>query len=73
MEGLAWNYKDQWCLDSQIIFDELGFAWDVELRPGKAKSGAGAAEQIRRAFAGYRHADEKYLSGDAAYCNQAYN
>lgn len=70
MEGLAYNYKDLWCLDSQVIFDELGFCWDLELRPGNAKSGAGAAEQIRRAFVGYKFKDEKYLSGDSAYCYQ---
>jgi hypothetical protein len=70
MEGLAYNYKDEWCLDSQVIFDELGLAWDMELRSGNSKSGTGAGAQIRRAFAAYKFSDEKYLSGDAAYCNQ---
>ena len=70
MEGLAYNYKDEWCLDSQVIFDELGFCWDMELRPGNTKSGVGAGAQIRRAFGSYKFRDEKYLSGDAAYCNQ---
>ncbi len=70
MEGLAYNYKDEWCLDSQVIFDELGFAWDMELRPGNTKSGVGAGAQITRAFSGYKFADEKYLSADAAFCNQ---
>lgn len=70
MEGLAYNYKDEWCLDSQVIFDELGFCWDMELRPGNTKSGVGAGAQIRRAFSAYKFKDEKYLSGDAAYCNQ---
>jgi hypothetical protein len=70
MEGLNYNYKDEWCLDSQVIFDELGMAWDMDLRPGNTKSGVGAADQIRRAFAAYKFRDEKYLSGDAAYCHQ---
>ena len=70
MEGLAYNYKDEWGLDSQVIFDELGFAWNMELRPGNSKSGDGAPEQIKRAFSGYKFTDEKYLSGDAAYCFQ---
>lgn len=70
MEGLAYNYKEQWCLDSQIIFDELGFAWDVELRPGNTQSGDGAVNQIKRAFRSYKFNDEKYLSGDSAYCRQ---
>lgn len=70
MEGLAYNYKDEWCLDSQVIFDELGFCWDMELRSGNTKSGHGASEQIRRAFSHYKFKDEKYLSGDSAYCFQ---
>lgn len=70
MEGLAYNYKDMWCLDSQVIFDELGLCWDIDLRSGNTKSGVGASEQIRRAFSSYGFKEEKYLSGDAAYCNQ---
>lgn len=70
MQGLAYNYKDEWCLDSQVIFDELGFCWDFELRAGNTKSGVGAGAQIKRAFQDYKFNDEKYLSGDAAYCNQ---
>lgn len=70
IEGVAWNYKDQWCLDSQLIFDELGFCWDMELRSGNTKSGVGATEQIKRVFRKYKFNDEKYLSADSAYCNQ---
>lgn len=70
MEGLAYNYKQEWCLDTQVIFDELGFCWDFELRPGNTKSGVGASEQVRRAFSSYKFNDEKYLSGDSAYCHQ---
>lgn len=70
MEGLAYNYKDEWGLDSQVVYDELGFCWSFELRSGNTKSGDGASEQIRRAFANYKFTDEKYLSADAAYCNQ---
>lgn len=68
MEGLAYNYKDEWCLDSQVIFDELGFCWDLELRSGNTKSGVGAVEQIRRAFSSFKFHEEKYLSADSAYC-----
>ena len=68
MEGVAWNYKNEWCLDSQVIFDELGMGWDMELRPGNSKSGTGAGEQIRRVAASYKFEDEKYVSGDSAFC-----
>jgi hypothetical protein len=70
MEGLAYNYKDEWGLESQVIFDELGFCWDMELRSGNTKSGVGASEQLRRSFSAYKFEDEKYLSADSAYCNQ---
>ena len=70
MEGLAYNYKNEWCLDSQVIFDELGLCWDFILRPGNTASGTSAVEQVRRVFQGYKFRDEKYLSGDSAYCEQ---
>jgi hypothetical protein len=55
---------------SQIIYDELGLCWIFQLRPGNTKSGVGAPEQIAKAFSSYKFSDEKYLSVDAAYCNQ---
>lgn len=70
MEGLAYNYKNEWCLDSQVVFDELGLCWDFILRPGNAASGTGAVDQVKRAFQNYKFRDEKYLSGDSAYCEQ---
>jgi hypothetical protein len=33
MEGLAWNYKKEWCLDSIIAFDEVGLCHGMKLRP----------------------------------------
>lgn len=70
MQGLAWNYKDMWCLDSQSIFDELGICFGMQLRSGNTKSGVGAEELIRSALKDYEFSDEKYLSADSAYCNQ---
>lgn len=70
MEGVAWNYKNEWCLDSQVIFDELGLSAGMQLRSGNTKSGVGAGELIEQAFSPYGFTDEKWLSGDAAYCNQ---
>lgn len=70
MEGLAWNYQNKWCLDSQVIFDELGLNYGLQLRPGNTKSGVGARELIENAFCIWEKTDEKYLSADSAYCNQ---
>ena len=30
MEGLAWNYKSEWCLDSLVTFDEVGLAHGMD-------------------------------------------
>jgi hypothetical protein len=70
MEGVAWNYKDKWCLDSQIVFDELGFNYGMQLRSGNTKSGVDARALIENAFSPWGKEDEKYLSADAAYCYQ---
>lgn len=68
MEGLEINYKGMWCLDSQVTFDELGFAHGVQLRPGATKSGVKAGELLASAFKGLKFQDEKYARGDSAYC-----
>lgn len=70
MEGLAWNYEGKWCLDSQVCFDEMGFCHNVDLRPGNTKSGVGAKAQLERCFRGMKFKEEKYTSGDSAYCYQ---
>ncbi len=70
MEGLAWNYQDRWCLDSQVIFDEMGLCYGFELRPGNTKSGSDGVEMIKRAFSNWGKDEEKYLSADSAYCHQ---
>jgi len=70
MEGLSYNYKDMWCLDTQSIFDREGFCHGMQLREGSAKSGRDAEKLIKQAFKKYKHSDLKYLSADSAYCNQ---
>jgi len=70
MEGLAWNYDNLWCLDSQVVFDELGLCSNLDLRSGNTKSGVGAVEQMESVFKNYSYQDEKYFRADAAYCNQ---
>jgi hypothetical protein len=52
MEGLAWNYKGNWALDSQVAFDELGLCHGVELRPGNTKPGSQAVSLIEQCFSG---------------------
>lgn len=74
IEGVAWNFKNRWCLDSQVAFDQMGFCHGLQLREGSTKSGVGASElldgaiadgkkQIRRKLEG-----KVFVRGDSAYC-----
>jgi hypothetical protein len=70
MEGLAYNYDGKWGLDSQVVYDEIGLSYGFELRPGDVGNNVGSAVMIEQTFQGKSFRDEKYLSGDSAYCNQ---
>lgn len=70
IEGVAMNYKEEWCLDSLEAYDELGLCHDFELRSGNTFSSVNADKQIDRVFGDLKFTDEKYYSGDSAFCNQ---
>lgn len=70
MEGLAYNYEGKWGLDSQVVFDELGLSYGFQLRPGDVGNNVDSSELIKQTFRGKKFHDEKFLSGDSAYCNQ---
>ena len=50
MEGVAWNYENKWCLNSQVVFDELGLNYGMQLRAGNTGNSVGARELIDSAF-----------------------
>lgn len=68
MEGLAWNYKNQWCLDSLNAYDQYGLSYGFHLRPGNTFSGNDAEWMIGNIFkvCGYQ---DKYFRADSAYGN----
>jgi hypothetical protein len=70
MEGLAWNYKQEWCLDSLVTFDEAGLAHSMQLRPGNTFSSDGASLQLEEITSGLTFKDEKYFRADSAFCNE---
>ena len=76
MEGLAWNYKDEWCLDSQVAFNQMGLCHGMQLRPGNTKSGIDAATLIRQSFTDgkiqihRKYKQQDFFRADSAYCNQ---
>lgn len=67
MEGVGWNYKDHWCLDTQNAFDQFGFCYGWSLRAGGTHSSKGAVEMIESIFRNVRHTGEKYYLADSAY------
>jgi hypothetical protein len=71
IEGLAYNYKNEWCLDSLVAFDDLGLCYGMELRPGNTFSSVGASEMLNRIFAHVKGGKKKgYFRGDSAFCNE---
>jgi hypothetical protein len=69
MEGVEWNFKHKWCLDSLAAWDELGFCHGMELRPGSTFSSQGAPDLIAQVFSHLKHGDRKFLRGDSAFHN----
>jgi hypothetical protein len=70
MQGVEFNYKNQWCLDTLSAWDELGFCHGMELRPGSTFSSVGAPGLIAQVFSHLKHGQSKYLRGDSAFHNK---
>jgi hypothetical protein len=71
IEGVEINYKGEWALDSLDAFDELGFCYGFQLRPGATFSSVGAEDEITRIFNHLRDFKEKLYRADSAFCNEA--
>lgn len=77
IEGVWWNYKKEWSLESQSAFSNLGFCHHVWLRPGNTKSGTDADTMIRNIFEDSRsqalrkRIGQDFTRMDSAFCNQA--
>lgn len=69
MEGLEFDYKNNWGLNSQNAYDQYGFSYGFDLRPGATYSGNGAGSMIRNIFNKIPANMKKFLRGDSAYCN----
>ncbi len=69
MEGVDWSYKNVRGLDSQNAFDEYGFSYGFDLRPGNTYSGNGAVEMIGKIFRAIPENLKRYFRADSAYSN----
>ena len=76
IEGLAWNYKHEWSLETQVAFSSLGFCHGLQMRPGNTKSGTDAAGFIEKIFQDSRtqllrkREGKDFFRADSAYCHQ---
>jgi hypothetical protein len=76
IEGVAWNYKNEWSIETQVSFNSLGFCHGLQMRPGNTKSGTDAAPMIEKLFLDSRTQRVRRLEGkdffraDSAYCYQ---
>lgn len=71
MEGVAWNYKNYWCLDSQNAYDQYGFSYLFHLRPGNTHSGKDSELWIRKVFSKVPNNYTRYFRADSAYGKHA--
>jgi hypothetical protein len=76
IEGVWWNYKNEWSLESQIAFNSLGFCHQLWVRPGNTKSGTDADVTIKNIYSPSIPQLERkrkgldYVRMDSAFCNQ---
>lgn len=76
IEGVTWNYKNEWSIETQVSFNSFGFCHGLQMRPGNTKSGTDASSQIEKLFQDYRTQRvrkleaQDFFRADSAYCNQ---
>lgn len=78
IEGCATNYKGQWCLNSEIVYDELGLNYGGLLQSGNTKPGSDGPKLITPILTAQKklrkHPGERvsWVSGDSAYAHEAF-
>lgn len=68
IEGAEWNYKNQWGLDSLVAFDELGYQYWSDVRPGATATHSGVSEPIDAIYRKVPKYVRRYALADAGYC-----
>jgi len=67
MEKLGLNYKGIWGFDSQNAYDQFGFSYLFDLRPGNTWSGTEAERWIHEIFSKCPDWMERYFRADSGY------
>ena len=68
IEGAGWNYKNQWGLDSLVAFDEMGFQYWSDVRPGATHTAKGVSEPVDAIFKRVPKYVRRYALADSGYC-----
>jgi hypothetical protein len=76
IEGVDWNFKNEWALDSLSCFDDMGLCYDFKLRPGSTHTSVGAVEMLTGIVSTVRECDplskeEIYFRADSGFCNES--
>lgn len=69
IEGCAYNYKNEWCLDTLEAYDQFGFPLWMDLRPGNTFTANGAPSAINEIFKKVPKKQRRFLRVDSGYCN----
>jgi len=73
MEGVCHNYKGLKCLDTVQVFDDKGYEYWHEVRPGNTHTAKNSPAIIHGVFSSLpSDGIEKILRGDSGYCNFAF-
>ena len=69
VEGLEFDYKNNWGLNSLNAYDQYGFSYGFQLRPGATYSANSAGAMIRNILSKVPKYMKKKVRGDSAFCN----
>src|SRR5690606_35250354 len=77
MEGVETNYNGVMCLDTIKAFDELGFQYWHEVRPGRTFSAEGCSQIIHHVFSRMPETKSfkktrRFVRADSAFCNSEF-
>ena len=69
MEGLGWNYKKQWGLDTLGIYDHHGLHYGMDVREGGTYSSNGHSLLLGNILRNTNNSLKKFFHGDSAFSN----
>lgn len=69
IEGAEFNYAHKFCLDSLQAYDQHGFEYHVDVRPGNTFTSKGSHHVIRSIFRGAPRRLHRFMRGDSGFCN----